>query len=306
MSSKKALEKTKVGIAFAVLSFLGFADATYLTVQHFRGLSPNCSVLQGCEIVTTSRYATIFGVPIALLGSIYYLTLIILLAFYFDKKDKKILEKISLITFAGAIFSFWLLFLQLAVIHAICIYCTFSAFTSITLALVGLYTLSKFGHVKFAKPPKRFHKDFNYILGVARIGLGFLFFWGFLDKLPNWLKGVSPTKGFLMSSSGMFSSAFHSLVGTPAVDWLFMIGLFCIGISLMLGIGMKIATSTGMLLVALMFLSLFPPAHNPLIDEHIFYFLLLWLFKLNDSGKYFGFGKDWTRTPLVKRYPILA
>ena len=40
--------------AFLVLSFLGFLDSAYLTVAHYRGEAPPCSLLEGCERVTNS------------------------------------------------------------------------------------------------------------------------------------------------------------------------------------------------------------------------------------------------------------
>jgi len=58
-------------IAFAVVALLGFVDATYLTVEHYRGVVPPCTTA-GCEIVLTSEYSVLFGVPTALFGSVYY------------------------------------------------------------------------------------------------------------------------------------------------------------------------------------------------------------------------------------------
>ena len=59
-------------VLIAVFAFLGFLDATYLTIKHYQGVLPPCSV-SGCENVLTSRYATVGTLPISLLGSVYYL-----------------------------------------------------------------------------------------------------------------------------------------------------------------------------------------------------------------------------------------
>ena len=50
-----------------ILSFLGFADASYLTADHYLSLPLPCT-LNGCEVVLTSRYATLGPVPTALLA----------------------------------------------------------------------------------------------------------------------------------------------------------------------------------------------------------------------------------------------
>ncbi|MEK7590145.1 MAG: vitamin K epoxide reductase family protein [Patescibacteria group bacterium] len=139
MNSKPLL--TKLAIALLIISFIGFLDATYLTVQHYRGLPPECSIVEGCEEVVTSKYAVMFGVPVALLGGIYYLTIFILSIIYLDSKNKSIIKLAALLTAAGLIASIGFVYLQLFVIKAICVYCMFSAATSTTLFVLGLYIL---------------------------------------------------------------------------------------------------------------------------------------------------------------------
>jgi len=52
-------------IIFLAVSAVGFLDATYLTVEHYRVGIPPCAIL-GCEIVLTSAQSRIAGVPVAL------------------------------------------------------------------------------------------------------------------------------------------------------------------------------------------------------------------------------------------------
>jgi len=100
----------------------------------------------------------------------------------------------------------------------------------------------------------------RYIWAVLRIGMGWIFLWGFLDKLfglgfataseKAWLAGGSPTSGYLnFATSGPFAPLFQSLAGNPVVDWLFMLGLLLLGLALILGIGVKIAGYSGALLM---------------------------------------------------------
>jgi thiosulfate dehydrogenase [quinone] large subunit len=95
------------------------------------------------------------------------------------------------------------------------------------------------------------------------------------------------------------------LAGQAWVDWLFMLGLLLIGAALILGIGVKIAGWTGAIMMALMFLAVLPPEHNPIIDEHVVYLFLLVGFTVSDAGNYLGFGKWWGSVRLVKKYAWL-
>lgn len=151
---------------------------------------------------------------------------------------------------------------------------------------------------------------------LLRILLGFIFFWAFIDKVfglgfattpdKSWLQGVSPTAGFLkFGTEGIFAPFFHSLAGNPLVDWLFMLGLLSISVSLLLGIGLRIAGYSGTTLMSLMYLSLFPSKHNPIVDEHIIYLLLFLILAKGEVGHRFSLYAWWKQTTLVRNYPIL-
>lgn len=156
------------------------------------------------------------------------------------------------------------------------------------------------------------------LVAIIRIALGWIFFWAFLDKLfglgfttgadKSWLAGSSPTAGFLsFGTSGPFAELFQSLAGMVWVDWLFMLGLCLIGCALMLGIGMRIAAVSGSVMLLLMYTAAFmPPEHNPLIDDHIMYTLILLTLPHLSAGDYWGLGKKWKALRLVRKHPWLA
>ncbi len=59
--------------ALGVLAAVGLVIGAYLTWAHFVGVAPVCiSGSGGCEAVQSSRYAAIFGVPVAALGVVAY------------------------------------------------------------------------------------------------------------------------------------------------------------------------------------------------------------------------------------------
>lgn len=166
------------------------------------------------------------------------------------------------------------------------------------------------------------------VWGLTRISLGFIFLWAFFDKLIGlgfatcrdaatdsveimcskaWLEGGSPTGGFLKfgTEGSPFESIFQGMAGNAIWDWLFMLGLLGIGTALVLGIGMRVAAYSGVLLMTFMYLAAFQPENNPLIDDHVIYALvLIGLYKVNDDQR-FGLAKWWASQSIVKKYPIL-
>ena len=128
-------------ISFLLLGFIGFIDAGYLTAKYYLGSPVNCAILKGCEIVTSSKFAMVAGVPIALAGAIYYLVIIFLALLYLDAENKTALIAASLISLAGFIASLWLLYIQLFILNALCLYCLASLATTTVLFINGLFLL---------------------------------------------------------------------------------------------------------------------------------------------------------------------
>ena len=154
------------------------------------------------------------------------------------------------------------------------------------------------------------------VLGILRLIMGLIFLWAFIDKLfglgfattpdQSWLAGGSPTAGFLkFGVHGPLAGFFNSLAGIGAIDWLFMLGLAFIGISLTFGILTKLGSFSAILMLILMYLAVgLPPANNPFIDEHLVYILIMIIFMLTEPGRYFGFGNAWSRTNIVQKFKI--
>jgi thiosulfate dehydrogenase [quinone] large subunit len=158
---------------------------------------------------------------------------------------------------------------------------------------------------------------FKGVMGILRISFGLIFLWAFFDKLlgwnyatkaaDSWLAGGSPTAGFLLhGTAGPFASFYQGLGSSAIVEWLFMLGLIFIGISLTFGIMTKLGSLCGASMYLLMYTAVgMHSANHPFIDEHFTGFFVMLLFFFSDAGKYFGFGNQWANTSLVQKYPIL-
>jgi len=111
--------KNKPFVFLLVLSLAGFFNSSYLTILHYKNIIPPCTLARGCETVLTSQFSVIFGVPIALFGSLFFLTLIILLLLGKSNYFK-------LLILAGVVVSIILFCIQAFILHAFCQYCLLS------------------------------------------------------------------------------------------------------------------------------------------------------------------------------------
>jgi uncharacterized membrane protein len=105
-------------VAIAGCASAGIAIAAYLTVVHYTHTSPVCTT-GGCEKVQHSSYAELAGVPVALLGLFAYLAIVATTVW---RGVGAALAGAGL-GLVGAAFSGYLLWAQLARIHAICQWC---------------------------------------------------------------------------------------------------------------------------------------------------------------------------------------
>ncbi|MDP3881076.1 MAG: vitamin K epoxide reductase family protein [bacterium] len=143
MQEDKFSTLKKLLIAFIVIATIGFIDASYLTIVHFLGQAPECSILEGCDVVTSSKYSTIGPIPVALLGALYYLTVAIASIFALDRRSVAATRLVSNLTWLGLLASIYFVYLQLFVLKSICIYCMGSALGSTVLFILGMILLKR-------------------------------------------------------------------------------------------------------------------------------------------------------------------
>ncbi|PSN86606.1 hypothetical protein B9Q03_11595 [Candidatus Marsarchaeota G2 archaeon OSP_D] len=121
------------------LSLLGLGVSAYLTAQSFNShipLSCPSTGIINCAKVTTSTYSHILGVPVALLGAIWFIVIIALVLLDLNW---------ALLPFwtLGLVFVAYLVFTEVFLIHSICVYCTAVHITVLVLGYpVGKLSLS--------------------------------------------------------------------------------------------------------------------------------------------------------------------
>ena len=128
-------DRVALGVAGA-----GALVSTYLTWLHYSGMLALCLGVGGCETVQASRYAEVVGVPVALLGLIFFvLATALLVTRERFPRERREAARLALFgaTLVGVIFAAYLTYLELFVIGVICPWCV-----SIALATVALFGLA--------------------------------------------------------------------------------------------------------------------------------------------------------------------
>lgn len=125
---------------FTLVALFGWAVSTFLSGIHFWGLPlPDGAAPEGSILVLTSEWAYALGIPLALLGAFYYLSVVIASAAWFQTRHPMILKLLTPITASGVVFSAFFVYLQLVPIGVICPFCMLSAAS--TIILFGLELL---------------------------------------------------------------------------------------------------------------------------------------------------------------------
>ncbi|GAB3858403.1 vitamin K epoxide reductase family protein [Dactylosporangium cerinum] len=125
-----------------VLSVLGLAVSVYLTIEHYTSSTtlacPDTGALN-CLKVTTSEQSTMFGVPVALLGLLYFAVMVALSLLWSTPRRDVRLARLAFAA-VGVVFVAWLVYAELFILDAICLWCT-----AVHVLAVGLFAVTALG-----------------------------------------------------------------------------------------------------------------------------------------------------------------
>jgi thiosulfate dehydrogenase [quinone] large subunit len=177
-------------------------------------------------------------------------------------------------------------------------------------------------------PKRQYGRAAPLVWAVLRVLMGATFLWAFLDKAfalgfstgrnpetgaidffgdAAWINGGSPTDGVLMYAlKGPFKGLYDGLAGQAWVEWGYMLSMLLIGLGLIFGIGTRLAALGGIVWMTIFYTATaIWPEHNPFIDDHVVYAVVLAGIAYVGAGRYIGLGRYWERLSLVKRLPVL-
>ena len=129
--------------ASIVTAILGGLDAAYLLIYKLTSAQAMCLGSGDCSTVNSSRYSEIYGIPVALLGLLAYLAIIVIHAL--ETRSRFIEQNGNLLVFGlsllGVLFSAYLTYVELYVIHAVCPFCVASAVLMTIIFILSLIRL---------------------------------------------------------------------------------------------------------------------------------------------------------------------
>ena len=126
-----------------VLALLGLAVSVYLTVEHYTASTtlacPSVGPLD-CQRVTTSSESFVFGIPVALLGALFFAAMVVATLPAVWRLPWRAIRRTRLgLTIVGVAFVIYLIYAELFRVDAICLWCT--AVHVITFALFAVIAL---------------------------------------------------------------------------------------------------------------------------------------------------------------------
>ena len=120
----------------ALVALVGLFVAIYLTLYKAGVIGTLACGTGGCETVQLSRWSMFIGFPIAAWGIVYYAAVFALTFAGIQERwaaSRGLALTTLVVTAWGVIFSAWLTYLELYVIHAICRWCVVSACLALVL-----------------------------------------------------------------------------------------------------------------------------------------------------------------------------
>ncbi|MFD1930084.1 MULTISPECIES: hypothetical protein [Nonomuraea] len=135
----------------------------------------------------------------------------------------------------------------------------------------------------------------DYVWAIARIAMGWLFLFTYVDRTfglgfatpatKAWIFGGSPTAELLRG--GIFAS----LAGQPWVDALFLLGLLGLGLCLMLGIATRAAAVAAGITLMIVWVAKLPVVATPIVNEHVISTMVLAALAMVNAGNTLGMGR---------------
>jgi len=130
----------------ALMSLLGLLVSAYLYLYKIGRIGTLACGTGGCETVQTSSWSRFLGVEVALIGLIGYAVLLVvaLVALRPDQVERRPPALVlTALAAGGVLFTAYLTYLELFVIHAICRWCVGSAVIIVTVLALGLLELRR-------------------------------------------------------------------------------------------------------------------------------------------------------------------
>ena len=141
-AENKSANRTEPALLLnAVLAWVGSSITFVLLQKHSQLREMICPAHGGCDVVLSSKYSRVFGIPLPWMGAAGYLGILALILLAYATASKRLcVGAVSLaqwVAVAGVTFSAGLMFVQFRMLHAFCPLCTASAAVMVALVFAA-------------------------------------------------------------------------------------------------------------------------------------------------------------------------
>lgn len=125
------------------LAVLGILVSAYMTIYKLTDNQSMCLGNGGCSVVNSSIYSEVYGIPVAVIGMGGYGAILatLLLQDRLDFLQDNAVLLVFGLSLAGFVFTVYLIYVELALIHALCPFCITSQITSTILFILAVTRL---------------------------------------------------------------------------------------------------------------------------------------------------------------------
>ena len=131
--------------ASVALVVIGLLVSIYMTIYKVSGNEGMCLGSGDCSTVNASRFSEVNGIPVAVIGIIGYVA--ILAAHLLEDRNAFFRQNAILLIFGmsltGFLFTVWLVYVELALLNAICPFCVTSQIAMTLIFIIAIIRLIK-------------------------------------------------------------------------------------------------------------------------------------------------------------------
>lgn len=138
------MKRRKILLALIIgFALLGIAASVQSVIAHYDpSASEFCSINDtfDCDIVNTSKWSTLFGIPVGVFGAVSYGFMLVATLMYMKTDDEFTLDAVMGVSILGFLFSLYLTYIEAFVLKVWCLVCVTSQL-SILIIMVSAIVL---------------------------------------------------------------------------------------------------------------------------------------------------------------------
>ena len=131
--------------ASVALVVVGLLVSIYMTIYKVTSNDSMCIGSGDCKTVNASKYSEVNNLPVAVFGVVGYLA--ILAVHYFENRNRFFKQNSTLMIFGmaltGFIFTVWLIYVEIALLKALCPFCVTSQVAMTIIFIIAVMRLIK-------------------------------------------------------------------------------------------------------------------------------------------------------------------